>query len=122
MFECLESFADLDDSDCDDCECDDCECDDCDCDCDSSPCGAVCGAAGSGHLVLLQSALLDHLVPLLLEGDDDEGHEDVDEEEGEDHEVDHVEDGHLHAVAAARAHVLLRHVRGVLEDSGGGER
>ena len=92
----------------------------CECDCDSSRCGPVCGAAGSGHLVLLQSALLDHLVPLLLEGDDDEGHEDVDEEEGEDHEVDHVEDGHLHAVAAARAHVLLRHVRGVLEDSGGG--
>ena len=76
----------------------------------------------SVYLVLLQSALLDHFVALFLEGDDDEGHEDVDEEEGEDYEVDHVEDRHFHAVAPARTHVLLRHVRGVLEDSGGGER
>jgi len=31
----------------------------------------------------------------LVEGDNDEGHEDVDEEEGEDDEEDDVEDGHL---------------------------
>lgn len=70
------------------------------------------------YLVLLQAALLHHLVALLLEGDDDESHEDVDKEEREDHKVDHVEDGHLHAVAAARASVLLCHVDGMLQDSG----
>ena len=37
------------------------------------------------HLVLLQAALFHHLVPLLLEGDDDESHKDVDKEEREDH-------------------------------------
>lgn len=74
------------------------------------------------YLVLLQAALLHHLVPLLLEGDDDESHEDVDKEEREDDEVDDIEDGHLHAVAATRASVFLRHVDGVLQDSVGTAR
>lgn len=64
---------------------------------------------------------MDHLVALLLEGDDDQSYEDVDEEEREDHEVDHVEDGHLHPVASTRPHVLLRDVGGVLKDPGGKE-
>lgn len=68
------------------------------------------------HLVLLQTAFLHHLVPLFLEGDDDESNEDVDEEERKDDKVDDVEDGHLHPVAVARASVLLRHVYGVLQD------
>jgi len=55
---------------------------------------------------------------LLLEGDDDQSHEDVDEEEGEHHEVDHVEDGHLHAEAGAGALVLVRSVHRVLQDPG----
>lgn len=53
---------------------------------------------------------------MLLECDDDEGDEDVDEEEGEDYKVHNVEDGHLHAVAPARAVILLGHVNGVLEN------
>lgn len=68
------------------------------------------------HLVLLQTALMDHLIALLLERDDDQSHEDVDEEEREDHEVDHVEDGHLHPVPATRTHVLLCDIGGVLQD------
>ena len=59
---------------------------------------------------------------LLLEGDDDEGDEDVDEEEGEDDEVDDVEDGHLDAVERDRSlvfvcdgHRLLEHDRPTLE-------
>lgn len=71
------------------------------------------------HLVLFQAALLHHLVPLLLEGNDDESHKDVDEEEGKDDKVDDVEDGHLHPVAVARASVLLRHVHRVLQNSRG---
>ena len=55
--------------------------------------------------------MLNELVlPLLLERDDDEGDEDVDEKEGEDDEVDDVEDGHLHAVARLRTVVLRRRV------------
>ena len=70
------------------------------------------------YLVLLQAAFLHHLVPLLLEGDDDKRHKDVDEEEREDHKVDHVKDGHLHAVAAAWASVLLGHIDRMLQNSG----
>lgn len=59
------------------------------------------------HLVLFQTVILHHLVPLLLKGDDDESHKNVDEEEGEDHEVHHVKDGHLHPVPWAGALVLI---------------
>lgn len=71
---------------------------------------------GKRHLVFLQAVFLHHLIPLLLEGDDDQGHEDVDEEEGEDHEVDDIEDGHLHAVPGAGALVLEGGIHRVLED------
>ena len=74
------------------------------------------------HLVLLQAALFHHLVPLLLEGDDDESHKDVDKEEREDHKVDHIKDGHLHPVAAAWASVFLCHIDRVLQDSGDRKR
>ena len=75
------------------------------------------GKAPCFYLVLLQAALRHGLVALLLEGDDDEGHEDVDEEEGEDHKVDHVEDGDLDAVARAWTLVLKGGVHRVLQDS-----
>lgn len=58
------------------------------------------------YLILFQTALRHHLVPLLLEGDDDQGHKDIDKEEGKHHKVDHVEDGHFHAVPGAGALVL----------------
>ena len=73
-------------------------------------------ATGKWYLIFLQAVLLHHLVPLLLEGDDDQGHKYVDEEEGEHHEVDDVEDGHLHAVPGAGPLVLEGGVHGVLED------
>lgn len=75
-------------------------------------------ATGKRHLIFLQAVFLHHLVPLLLEGDDDQGHEDIDKEEGEHHKVDDVEDGHLHAVPGAGALVLKGGVHGVLEDPG----
>ena len=62
--------------------------------------------------------MLDELVlPLLLERDDDEGDKDVDEEEGEDDEVDNVEDGHLHAVPGLWASTLICGVNGILQNS-----
>lgn len=68
------------------------------------------------HLVFLQATLLYHFVSLFLEGDDDESHEDVDEEEREDHKVNHVENRHLHSVPATRPQVLLCDIRGMLKD------
>lgn len=67
-------------------------------------------APPDSHLVLFQTVILHHLVSLLLKGDDDESHEDVDEEEGEDHEVHHVKDGHLHPVSWARTLVLISRI------------
>ena len=59
---------------------------------------------------------------MLLEGDDDEGNKDVDEEEWEDDEVDDVEDGHLNAIErdwslvfVCDCHRLLEHDRPTLE-------
>lgn len=71
------------------------------------------------HLILFQTALLNHLVTLLLEGDDDQSHEDVHKEEREDHKVNYVENRHLHSIPSARPHVLLCHIGGVLQDPGG---
>lgn len=68
------------------------------------------------HLVFLQAALRHGLVSLLLEGDDDQSHENVDKEEGKHHKVDHIEDGRLHAEARAGALVLVRSVHRVLQD------
>lgn len=83
-----------------------------------APFSLASSPAAAAYLVFLQTALVDHLVALLLEGDDDQSHEDVDEEERENHKVDHVEDRHLHPVASTRPHVFLRDVGGVLKDPG----
>ena len=55
---------------------------------------------------------------LLLEGDDDQGDEDVHEEEWEDNKVDNVEDGHLDTVQLDRGLVFIRNGHGLLEDPG----
>lgn len=68
-------------------------------------------------LVLFQAALRHGLVSLLLEGDDDQSHKYVDEEEGEHHEVDHVKDGGLHAEAWVGTLVLVSSIYRVLQDS-----
>lgn len=68
------------------------------------------------HLILLQAALRHGLVSLLLKGDDDQSHKDVDEEEGENHKVDHIKDGGLHAEAWVWTLVFVGGVHRVLED------
>lgn len=68
----------------------------------------------ASHLILLQTALMNHFVALLLEGDDYQSHKDVYEEEREDHKVDHIENGHLHPVPSTWPHVLLCDISRVL--------
>lgn len=68
------------------------------------------------YLIFLQTTLRHGFISLLLEGDNDQGHEDVDEKEGEDNKVDHVEDGHLDAVAGTGTLVLEGGVHRVLQD------
>lgn len=69
------------------------------------------------HLVFLQTALLHHFIALLLKGNDDEGHEYVDEEEWEHHKINDIEDGHLHPVPLTGTPVLLSHIHRVLQNS-----
>lgn len=70
----------------------------------------------SPHLILFQAALWHGLVSLLLKGDDDQSHKDIDKEEGENHKVDHIEDGCLHAEAWVWTLVFVRGIHRVLED------
>jgi hypothetical protein len=48
-------------------------------------------------LIFVDFAVLQFRLALLLEGDDNQGNEDVDEEEREHYEVNHVEYGHFDA-------------------------
>lgn len=66
------------------------------------------------HLIFLQTVILHHLIPLFLEGDDDESHKDINEEEGEDNEVHHVKDGRFHPVTWTRTLILIGGVHWVL--------
>ena len=59
------------------------------------------------YLVLINLPVLQLGLPLLLEGDDDQCHEDVDEEEGEDNEEDNVEYRHLCPVERTGPFVLV---------------
>lgn len=52
----------------------------------------------SSYLVLVNIPIVILLVSLLLEGDNDQGHKDVQEEKGENDEVDHIIQGILNAV------------------------
>ena len=72
------------------------------------------------HLILVNLSVLQLRLSLLLEGDDDQGHEDVDKEEGEHDEEDDVENGHLDAEERDGALVLVRGCHRVLEDTVGG--
>lgn len=69
------------------------------------------------YLVLFQAALWQSFVSLLLEGDDYQGDEDVDEEEREDHKVDHIEDGHFYPVAWTGTLVFKGGIHRVLQDT-----
>ena len=66
------------------------------------------------YLVLINLSVLELRLALLLEGDDDQGHEDVDEEEGEDDEEDNVEYRHLSPVERTGPLVLVGGPHGVL--------
>lgn len=68
------------------------------------------------HLILLQAAFWHGLVSLLLKGNDDQSHKDVDKEEGENHKVDHIKDGRLHAEAWIWTLVFVSGIHRVLED------
>ena len=67
------------------------------------------------NLIFVQLAVLVCGLSLVLEGDNNETHEDVDHEEGNDDDVDEVEHGHDGAVVVQRAPVLLiridRHIQ-----------
>ena len=65
-------------------------------------------------MVLVNLPILELCLSLLLEGDDDEGHEDVDEEEGEDNEEDNVEYCHLSPVERTGPFILVCGAHGVL--------
>lgn len=73
------------------------------------------------YLVFLQTTLRHGLVSLLLERDDNQSHEYVDKEEREDHKVDHVENGGLHAETWTGALVLIGGVHRVFQDPKGGK-
>ena len=51
----------------------------------------------TAHLILVNFSLFQFSFSLLLESNDNQGHEDVDKEEGKDDEVHNVEDGHFYA-------------------------
>ena len=70
-------------------------------------------------MVLVDLSVLQLRLALLLEGDDDQSHEDVDEEEREDDKVDYVENKHLDAEEGNRSLVLVRHCHGILKYAAG---
>ncbi len=53
---------------------------------------------------------------LALEGDNDETHEDVDHEEGDDDQVDEVEEEHARPVVLLRSDIRLVGVNGHVQD------
>jgi len=59
------------------------------------------------NLVLVKFLIDEFVLSLFLEGNDNQGNKDVDEEERKNNEVDDVEYGHLHSVARLWSHVLL---------------
>lgn len=68
------------------------------------------------YLILIDFTVLQFSFSLLLERDDNQGHEDVDEEEWKDDEVDDVENGHFDAKVLDGALVLVRGRHRVLQD------
>ena len=66
------------------------------------------------YLIFVDLRFLQLGLSLLLESDDDQGHEDIDEEERKDDEVDNVENGHLGAEERDRRLVLESGGHGLL--------
>ena len=59
------------------------------------------------RFLILVHIVLELCLSELVEGDDNEGHEDVDEEEWEDNEEHDVEDALLSSVPGYRSHILI---------------
>jgi hypothetical protein len=76
------------------------------------------GARVEPDLIFVDLAVLQFRLALLLEGDDNQGNEDVDEEEREHYEVHHVEDGHFDAKVLNWTLVFVRRRHRVLQHSG----
>lgn len=72
----------------------------------------------STNLIFVDFAVLQLGLSLLLESDDNQGHEDVDEEEWKYDEVDDVENGHLYTKILYGALVLVRGRHRILQDLG----
>lgn len=70
----------------------------------------------AGFLIFIH-IILQLCLPKLVEGHDDQGNEDVDEEEGKHDEKDNVEDGLLGPVPGDRTFILVGRGHGVLQDS-----
>ena len=51
-----------------------------------------------------------------IEGNNDQGHEDVDEKEGEDDEVDDIKNGHFNSEHGNGSFIFIRGSHGILED------
>ena len=74
------------------------------------------GFVGVSDLIFIDFSVLQFSLALVLEGDNDQSHEDVDEEEWKHDEVDDVEDGHLDTVEWDRSLVFVGHCHRLLED------
>ena len=70
----------------------------------------------AGFLIFIH-IILQLCLPELVEGHDDQGNEDVDEEERKHDEKDDVEDGLLGPVPGDRTLILVGRGHGVLQDS-----
>ena len=76
------------------------------------------GMRGSSYLIFVNLRLLQLWLSLFLEGDDNQGHENVDEEEWKDDEVNNVENGHFHSEQRDGGLVLKGGGHGLLENTG----
>lgn len=68
-------------------------------------------------LVFVQLAVCVGRVTLALEGDDDETYKDVDHEEGDDDDVDNVEDGHFGTIVQHWTVTLFVRVNAGVQDA-----
>jgi len=68
------------------------------------------------HLVFVNLSILEFGFALLLEGDNDQSHEDIDEEKGKHDEVNDVEDGHFDSIMEDGTVVLLRRGHRILQN------
>lgn len=69
------------------------------------------------YLIFVNFSILKFCFTLFLEGNNNEGYEDVDEKERENDEVDDVKNGHLNPVMKDGTVILLRCGHGILQHS-----